>query len=74
MAFTKKGVHVNVYDYVPAHTVEENDQIAYSNDLIEVRSVVDSGESVFIKGFSHVSGDTVDYIINADTEVGLWAV
>lgn len=65
---------MNVYDYVPAHTVEEGDQISHETDLIEVRSVVDSGESILVKGFSHVSGDSVTYIIGADTEVGLWTV
>ena len=63
---------MNIYDYVPAYSVEEGDQIAYTNDLIEVTSVVDSGESILVKGFSHVSGDTVNYILGSDTEVGLW--
>lgn len=74
MTFTKEGSAVNIYDYVPAHTVEEGDQIAYTNDLIEVTEKVDSGESIMLRGFSHVSGDSVTYIIGADVEVGLWTV
>lgn len=65
---------MNIYDYVAAHTVEEGDQIAYTNDLIEVTSKVDSTDSIMLKGFSHVTGDSVTYIISADTEVGLWTV
>lgn len=63
---------MNIYDYVPAHTVETGDQIAYTNDLIEVKDIVDSGEAIIIKGFSHVTGDSVTYILSCDTEVGLW--
>ncbi len=74
MTFTSDGDEVNVYDYVAAHTVEENDLIAYETDLIEVTSKVDSGDSIMIFGFSHVSGDNVTYIIAADKEVGLWTV
>jgi hypothetical protein len=74
MTFTKEGTQVNIYDFVPAHTVEEGDQIAYTNDLIEVNSVIDSVDSIMVKGFSHVTGDSVTYIISPDTEVGLWTV
>lgn len=63
---------MNIYDYVPAHTVETGDQIAYTNDLIEVKDIVDSGEAIIIKGFSHVTGDSVTYILSCDVEVGLW--
>lgn len=63
---------MNVYDYVTADTVEENDQILYENDPVEVESVVDSGEVILIKGYSHMSGDKVTYILPADSEVGLW--
>lgn len=74
MSFTKKGSLVDIYDYVSADAVEEGDQIAHSNDLIEVTTKIDSGDSILIKGFSHVSGDNVDYIVTPDTEVGLWTV
>ena len=52
--------------------MDEGDQIAYSNDLIEVKTKVDEGDTVMLRGYSHVSGDTVTYFIGADTEVGLW--
>lgn len=72
--FTKEGTQVTIHDYVPASTVEPGDQVAYENDILEVKEVVDSGESILIRGYSHVSGDTVTYIIGADVEVGLWLV
>ncbi len=65
---------MDIYDFVPAHTVEQGDLIAHQEDYIEVSSVVDSGDAVMVKGFSHVSGDSVFYIIEADKEVGLWSV
>lgn len=74
MTFNEDGCLAKVYDFVAVHTVEVDDQITYSNDLIEVTDKIDSGESILIKGFSHVSGDRVTYIIPSDTEVGLWSV
>lgn len=74
MAFNKEGEQVNIYDYVAAHTVEETDCIAHDTDLIEVTSKVDETDTVMIRGYSHVSGDTVTYFIPADKEVGLWTV
>lgn len=63
---------MNVYDYVPADTVEEGDQILFENDPLEVSSVIDSGDAILVKGYSHLTGDSVTYIITPDTEVGLW--
>lgn len=74
MTYTNDDVHANVYDYVPAHAVEENDFIAHETDLIEVKEIIDSGDSIMVKGYSHVTGDSVTYIIKADQEVGLWTV
>lgn len=65
---------MEVYDYVAAATVEAKDQIFYEHDYVEVSSVIDSGEAIMVKGYSHVTGDTVSYILTPDTEVGLWAV
>lgn len=72
--FTQRGTQVDIYDYVSADTLEKGDQIAHSNDLVEVTHKIDSGESILLKGFSHVSGDSVTYVVTPDTEVGLWAV
>lgn len=67
---------MEIYDYVPAHTLgdEPNEQIAHQNDYIEVYDVIDSGEAIMVKGYSHISGDTVAIILTPDTEVGLWTV
>jgi hypothetical protein len=68
---------VNVYDYVALSTIEPNDQIVITNeeggeDPIEVTKVIDSGDSIWVKGYSHLTGDHVDYCRSADEEVGLW--
>lgn len=66
---------MTIHDYVPAHTLgEPGEQIYYSRDYIEVYEVIDSGDSIMVKGWSHTSGDNVKYIIPAYTEVGLWSV
>ena len=65
---------MEIYDWVTADTITDEDQIVFENDYIEVSSVVDSGEAIMVKGYSHISGDSVVYLIGPDVEVGLWAV
>ena len=67
---------MEIYDYVPAHTLgdEPNEQISHGNDYIEVKSVIDSGEAIMVRVYSHITGDTVALILEPDTEVGLWTV
>ena len=70
------GDDMIIHDEVEAHTLGEqpNEQIFHENDYIEVSQVIDSGEAIMVKGISHVSGDSVTYIIPAFTLVGLWSV
>lgn len=62
---------MRIYDHITADAIDEGDLVFYQNDYIEVTSKIDDG-SILIKGYSHTSGDTVTYILTADTEVGLW--
>lgn len=70
----KEGNRMDVYDFVSADTIDEGDQILYQNDPVEVSNVIDSGDSIMVKGYSHLTGDSVVYILNPNTEVGLWTV
>lgn len=65
---------MEIYDYVEADTLGDvpDELIVHENDYIEVTSVVKETDAVMVKGFSHISGDTVTYIIANDKEVGLW--
>lgn len=63
---------MNVYDSITADAVEVGDLILIDFDQIEVTNVVDSGEAILIKGNSFVSGDNVNYILEADRQVSLW--
>ena len=64
---------MQVYDFITADQIQEDDQILVKGiDPIEVKKIVDSGSSIWVKGYSHMSGDDVDYILGADDEVGLW--
>jgi hypothetical protein len=71
-----EGAVMDIYDYVEADTLGDipNEQIVHENDYIELTDVIKSSDSVMVKGYSHVSGDSVVYILGYDTEVGLWAV
>lgn len=71
---TKEGTTVNVYDTITADSVEEGDQILVNDiDPVEVSSVIDSGDSIMVKGYSHLTGDNAVYILAADAEVSLWS-
>ena len=63
---------MEIIDYVAAATIEEGDQILFENDPIEVQSKVDSVTAIMVKGYSHMSGDNVVYILDPDVEVGIW--
>ena len=61
-----------IYDYDTADHIDPEMLIFYENDYIEVSEVIDSGDSIMVKGYSHVTGDNVVYILPADKQVGLW--
>ena len=65
---------MTVYDTITADQIEVTDQVLVNNiDPVEVTKVVDSGDSIMVKGYSHLTGDDVSYILTADTEVALWS-
>jgi len=71
---TKEGTTMTVYDTITADQIEVADQVLVNNiDPVEVTKVVDSGDSIMVKGYSHLTGDDVSYILTADTEVALWS-
>lgn len=64
---------MEVYDHIEAWQIESGNQIQINAiDPIEVKEVIDSGDSIMVKGYSHLTGDNAVYILTADTEVGLW--
>lgn len=69
---TKEGMTVRVYDIVTADTLEDNDQIIVNGDPIELTSVLDEGDAILVKGYSHLTGDSVIHILAFDAEVELW--
>lgn len=68
---------LNIFDSVPAHTVEVGDQIIIDGDPIEVKSIDDDrpdpDEILFI-GYSHESGDRVEYPVYFADEYDVWGV
>lgn len=67
---------MEIYDYVTADTLgdEENEQIYYNADYIEVSRVIHERDTVLVNGYSHITGDSVGYALGYDEIVGLWAV
>lgn len=71
---TKEGDNVEIYDTVTADSVEVGDQVLIEDDPIEVSKVIDSGDAIMVKGYSHLTGDAANYILKPDSTVGLWSV
>lgn len=69
---TKEGMTVTVYDVIQAHQIEEGDQILYSNDPVEVSETIDETDTIMVRGYSHLTGETVTYFLRPDVEVELW--
>jgi DNA-directed RNA polymerase subunit H (RpoH/RPB5) len=67
---------MTVYDYIVASTIATGDQVYMieTNDPVEVLSVTDSGDTIQVAGYSHLSGDSVKYLLRPYQEVGLWTV
>lgn len=70
---------MEIYATESVGNLDSDDKIVYTNeegadDVIELDTKIDSGDSILLKGYSHISGDNVTYILNADVEVGLWRV
>ena len=63
---------MEVTDVITADAIEENDKILYVNDPVEVRTKIDSGDCILIKGYSHLTGENVTYILDPYVEVELW--
>lgn len=63
---------MNVYDVVNADSLEVGDCALIHLDEIEVTSIYDDGDIIMVKGYSHLSGDNVTYLLAPDTEVELW--
>lgn len=70
-----QGETLKVYDHVDADTVTAGDQILVNDvDYVEVNYVVNETDTVMVRGYSHVTGDSVTYFLPFDQEVGLWMV
>lgn len=67
---------ITVIDTIPAYSIEDGDQIVVDGDHMEVRSVRDGEDidEVIVKGYSHLSGDTVEYSLMFTDMVDVWAL
>lgn len=69
------GDSMNIHDYVVADSLEDGDRVFVNGiDYLEDVTILKETDTVLIRGYSHVSGDSVVYMLNYDTEVGLWSV
>jgi len=67
---------IEILYHTPASTLEATDQVVIEDDYIEVKEVIETDDidEVVIKGYSHISGDSVTYSLFADDLYGIWSV
>jgi hypothetical protein len=67
---------MNILFTVDADEIEVGDQIIVDGDPIEVTSVSDSNDpdEVVVKGYSHDTGDSVEYNLYFADQFEVWAV
>ena len=67
---------IEIIDNISADTIEVGDQIIVEGDHIQVSSVTDSDDidEVVVTGYSHDSGDSVEYSLFADDYFDVWTV
>lgn len=64
-----------ITDTIQADQIEDGDQIVIDGDPIEVTSVEESEDDmdeIVVKGFSHDTGDSVQYPLPFDYYVDMW--
>jgi len=69
-------MNTTIIDTFDADTIEVGDLIRITSipmvyDEIEVTSVDDNGEFINVKGYSNISGDSVEYSLASDSFVAL---
>lgn len=78
---TREGVVMQALYTITADQIEEpteendwkKEQVIIANDPIEVTKVIDSGDAILVRGWSHITGDMVTYIITPDTVIEVWS-
>jgi len=68
---------MNIIDNISADTIEVGDQILVEGDPIEVTKVDTNRpdpDEVLVIGYSHESGDRVEYPLYADDYFDVWAI
>jgi hypothetical protein len=63
-----------ITDTITAWQLDEDEevQVLYQNDPVEVDHIVKETDTVLIRGYSNLTGERVTYFIPYDTEVDLW--
>lgn len=66
---------MEIIDYVGAWSVQVNDQILIQGDPVEVKQVIetDDPDEIVVKGYSHDTGDSVEYALFADDMFEVWS-
>lgn len=67
---------MTVIDSVPAYSIEKGDQVIIDDDPVEVTEVLDGDDpdEIIVRGYSHESGDRIEYPLYADDSFDLWTI
>lgn len=68
---------MNIIDTMQAWQISDGDQIVVDNDHIEVKTFREDdsdNDAVIVTGYSHDSGDSVEYTLPFDYDVDVWGI
>ncbi len=67
---------IEIIDNVSADSLEVGDQAIIEGDHVEINSIMptDDLDEIVVKGYSHDTGDSVEYSLYADDYYDIWAV
>jgi hypothetical protein len=67
---------MTVIDSIAAWQIAEGDQVIIESDPVEVAETFDGEDpnQIIVRGYSHESGDRVEYSLYADDKFDLWTV
>lgn len=65
-----------VIDNISADTIEVGDRVIIEDDRIEVNSVAETDDidEIVVSGYSHNTGDIVEYSLYADDYFDVWGL
>lgn len=58
---------------IEGYSIDLGDQVIIDDEPVEVKSIDDQGDIIYVKGYSYTTGDLEQYEVLPDSEYNLWS-